>query len=239
MGELKKPWPIIHKSMRNRFKDWLVFHEEISWVDALKIFGYKPGDFIDADDYKKRYRTLVMTHHPDRGGNHADMVNVTLANNALQHFVGKQIPGSAGPSASTPPPRPEPKPEPKPSTANWGDPGLHAAARRDFGKWLHGGIIEMSDYADKHRNSRNQENLFDAVNHLVELVSRSRRAFVEWQMKTRETTMLHSDDFYQLLFRLDTPDESAKGYRAALKAFKEELVGSFYDKYIKDFPPTI
>ena len=214
------------------FNNWLRLREgeEISFPDALQLFGYQPGDFVDEQDFKTRFRRLAMQSHFDRGGSDADMVRVNLAVKALKSFIGRQIPG--GPSAA--PPRPE-----RPSTANWGDPGLHAANRRDFGKWLHGGIVELLNTVDSHKGSRNHENLFDAVNHLVELVSRIRRAFIEWQMKTHESTMLHSDDFYKLLFTLDTPDESPRGLRTALKTFKEELATSFYDRYIRDFPPTL
>jgi hypothetical protein len=227
-----------------RFNNWLRLREEISFPDALQVFNYKPGDFIDPQDFKTRFRTLAMQHHPDRGGSHSGMVNISLAVDALKSFIGRQIPGGGPSAAPPPPPRPEPKPSPEPEpnrspTTNWGHPGLHAANRRDFGKWLHGGIVELLDTVDAHKNSRSHEDLFDAVNHLVELLSRIRSAFVEWQMKTRESTMLHSDDFYELLSRLDTPDESPKGLRTVLKSFKEELATSFYDKYIKDFPPTL
>ena len=40
-------------------------------IDFYKQFGLK--DFADIEEVKLRYRTLVLKHHPDRGGNEEKM----------------------------------------------------------------------------------------------------------------------------------------------------------------------
>jgi hypothetical protein len=211
----------------SRFNHWLKLREEVSWPDALRIFGYKPGDFVDPQDYKSRWRKLIMTHHPDRGGDHVDMVNASLANDALKHFVGKQIPGATTATAH------EPKPPVSP-TANWHDTSLHATDQRTFGKWLHGGIVELLNLLDSNLSARNSDKLTSAIYKVGDIIGQMHRAFAEWKLKTGENTLLSSDDFYHLLELLDADDE--KAMRKALRDFKTYLSRAFYDKYVKDFP---
>ena len=40
-------------------------------IDFYRQFGLK--DFADIEEVKKRYRSLVLKYHPDRGGNEEKM----------------------------------------------------------------------------------------------------------------------------------------------------------------------
>lgn len=77
------------------FKNWII-QETISLTQAIKLYDYKPGDVIDAQDLKKRYRKLAMQYHPDRSGNE-DMFNQVSDGNALlSRMVGSRIPQQMG-----------------------------------------------------------------------------------------------------------------------------------------------
>ena len=173
--------------------------------------------------------SLVFALHPDRGGSQEDMRSAAEAKFVLDKYAGQQIPGGY-----TPPPKPEPKPER--AARHWGDVELHSADKRTFGEWLHKELIRVWDLANDNANARNEDNLFNAINKMVDIVSGMRRAFSEWKWKTRTETILTEDDFYNLLETLEA-EESPKSMRAAIKRFKEKFMHPFYDKYIKEFPP--
>ncbi len=213
-----------------KFYDWALarlLRENLSFPEALALFNYKPGDFVDVLDYKKRLGQLTMANHPDRGGNHDDMVRVNLANEILKPFIGNKIPGGVEP------PVVEPKPQ------HWADDGLHGATKQVFGKWLHQGIMTLLEGSEGMVNSRDTNKLFDTINHLSHLLGDMKRAFDEWRLRTRQHTLLDSQDFDDLLEKLELRDDSAKAMRLILKNFRQGLVGPFYNKYIKDFPPSL
>ena len=77
--------------MELNFREWLL-SETISLAQAAELFGYKPGDMIDAGDLKKRFRKLVMQHHPDREGDETVFKQVSDANTLLLGMIGRIIP---------------------------------------------------------------------------------------------------------------------------------------------------
>lgn len=55
---------------------------------ARKVFSYAPGEVIDKNELKRRYRKLSLRHHPDRkGGSAAKMAEVNHSHDLLQALV--------------------------------------------------------------------------------------------------------------------------------------------------------
>lgn len=55
---------------------------------ARKVFGYAPGETVTKDELKKRFRKLVLKHHPDRkGGSAAKMAEINHSHDLLQALV--------------------------------------------------------------------------------------------------------------------------------------------------------
>jgi len=204
-----------------KFYNWVLLRENITFPEALVLFNYKPGDYLDPLDYKKRLSQLTMMNHPDRGGNHDDMVRVNLANEILKSFIGNKIPGGAAPVPV--------------KAAHWADDGLHGATKQVFGKWLHVGMMQLLEESERNVNSRDVNKLFDTINHLGHLLGDMKRAFEEWRLRMKQHTLLDSQDFDDLLEKLEIRDDSAKAMRLNLKTFRQGLFGPFYDKYIKTF----
>jgi len=65
---------------------------QMSYEEALKIFGYLPNSNPSLDEIKKTYRNLGMKYHPDRGG---DIDKFHKLQNANEVLVNKR------PSTST------------------------------------------------------------------------------------------------------------------------------------------
>lgn len=75
------------------FVDWMEQVQAMTLPLAMDLFGYRGGDMIDGNDLKRRYRSLSLRHHPDRGGETDDFVNVNAAYGFLGRYVGGVLPG--------------------------------------------------------------------------------------------------------------------------------------------------
>lgn len=58
--------------------------ENLSFDDALKIFGFKYGSYTD-DQLKAKYKSLALQFHPDKGGSTFEMQQVNAAYEKLKN----------------------------------------------------------------------------------------------------------------------------------------------------------
>lgn len=54
-----------------------------------EVMGFAPGEPIDADTLRFRYRKLASEHHPDKGGNHIAFVELGQAYEQAQREIGE------------------------------------------------------------------------------------------------------------------------------------------------------
>lgn len=210
-----------------KFAQWL--ESIISFDQAMELFGYKPGDFVDGNKLSSDYKKLMMQYHPDRnpGDRSAEQKSkeVNDAYTDLRAYIGKTLPGFA-----------TPKPTPSP-TYHWADASLHAADRIVFGKWLHEKIYQTHDFFKKRMNPE------EKINKLVDAIGEMSRAFAEWQnMHRDERTVLTRDSFNDMIDALDVSsmpgytDEQDKKFAArAIKKAHNLFLNQFWRVYLDTF----
>lgn len=74
-----------------KFKEFIIT-ETVNLQQAIELYGYKPGDIVDAGNLMKRFKGLMLQHHPDQGGNSEIAKNVNVGYGLLKDMIGKQIP---------------------------------------------------------------------------------------------------------------------------------------------------
>jgi hypothetical protein len=77
----------INNAIKNRDQYQLTETELISPYEADEIFekfGVKNAMLLSKEDLKKAYRNLAIKHHPDRGGNEANMKQINAAYESLK-----------------------------------------------------------------------------------------------------------------------------------------------------------
>jgi hypothetical protein len=197
---------------------------------SMMLLGYKPGDFVEKEDFRTRWRAAWKRVVADQNDDE-ELKQLNDARGDIEKYIGTNLP-SAGGSTYTPPPKEESVPD-----YDWHDNTLHSLSRHSFGKWLHKKFTDLLELFNKRIDPEAKHNK------IGEAIGNMKRAYAEWINNHRtEPILLKPENFDEVLEALDYTnfpnysDLKEKYYtKKSLDNAKQIFLNQLWSAFLKTF----
>jgi hypothetical protein len=213
-----------------RFKTFYEGHI-LTLQQSMMLLGYKPGDYVDKEDFRTRWRAAWKRIVADQNDDE-QLKQLNDAKGDIEKYVGQNLPSNGNTYTPPPPPKEESVPD-----YDWHDNTLHSLSRYAFGKWFHKKATELLDLFNSKLKLEKKHNK------IGEAVGNMKRAYAEWINNHRtEPVVLKPDNFDEILEALDytmLPNYSDLKENAfitkSLQNAKQIFLNQFWSAFLKTF----